>query len=72
MMNAVKEPMAIFTQRLAGFLMLNGFILIGTEPSRNNPRKNIFFFNDSPRLREYMEEYKKRTERQKRANHYDR
>lgn len=31
-------------QRLAGYLMMNGFPLISFRPLKEDPKKNIFFF----------------------------
>lgn len=46
------------SQRLAGNLMTKGFVLLGMEPDRNYPSRNIFKFSNSEPLRNAIEEYK--------------
>lgn len=48
----------IYTQRMAGYLMMNGFVLKGIiqQPLE---RFNQFIFVDSPELRSKMAEYKR-------------
>lgn len=48
----------IYSQRMAGYLMMNGFVLKGMirQPLK---RFNQFIFVDSPELREKMSEYSK-------------
>lgn len=53
-----KKMKTIFSQRLAGHLMIKGFVLVGMEQGRNNSGKNVFYFNDSDELRTAMDEYK--------------
>ena len=48
----------IFSQKLAGYLMLKGFVLVGMEQGKNLSGKNVFYFNDSDELKSAMEEYK--------------
>ena len=48
----------IFSQKLAGFLMMHSFVLVGMRENNNNSGKNVFFFNDSPELQMAIEEYK--------------
>jgi hypothetical protein len=53
----MKKEYVIFNQRLAGYLMMNGFVLKHMEKSdRNN--KNIFFFNESEELFNKIKEFK--------------
>lgn len=54
----MKKMKTIFSQKLAGHLMLKGFVLVGMEQGRNHTGKNVFYFNDSEELRLAMEEYK--------------
>lgn len=49
----------IFSMRLAGRLMAEGFVLVGMEESRRHKGKNVFFFNDSEELQSYIKKYKK-------------
>lgn len=52
-----KKVIAIFTQKLAGYLMQRGFVLIDVKPNRNNPHRNDFLFGDSPELQKAIREY---------------
>ena len=49
----------IFSQRLAGFLMQNGFILEGLEINNSNTEKRVFFFKDSEELQKAIIKYKR-------------
>lgn len=40
----------VFSQRLAGYLMLNGFVLEGIGTNDHDSRKRVFFFKDSDEL----------------------
>lgn len=48
----------IFSQRLAGYLMMNGYRLLKIEPNRKRPDMNVFFFEDSEGLRQCADDYK--------------
>ena len=48
---------AIYTQKLAGYLMMRGFVLIDIKPNRKNPNKNDFLFGDSPELQKAIDDY---------------
>lgn len=48
-----------FSQRLAGFLMQSGFVLMGVSKDKKSSR-NVFLFNKSEALEEAVEEYRKR------------
>lgn len=52
------EYMQIFSQRLAGYLMFNGFVLGNMRPDSKGGGKNIFFFKNSPEIRGAIEKYK--------------
>lgn len=56
--NSSEKPklFTAFSQRLAGYLMWNGFVLIGMRKD-NNGERNIFFFKDSDSLRKSITEY---------------
>ncbi|AOK88964.1 hypothetical protein AOU00_03570 [Paenibacillus polymyxa] len=45
----------IFTQRIAGELMIRGAKLLRMESNRRNPKFNVFVFEDSVRLRQFLE-----------------
>lgn len=49
----------VMSQRLAGYLMMRGFVLQGIGNNRKFPGKNVFYFNESPELHEAMAEYKR-------------
>ena len=49
----------IFSQRLAGFLMQNGFILEGLGINNSNIEKRVFFFKDSEELQKAIIKYKR-------------
>lgn len=49
--------MVIFNQKVAGYLMLNGFVLKGIEKSHQNPKMNVFIFNESKDLKEHIGTY---------------
>lgn len=61
-MNGKKSNITIYNQRLAGYLMLNGFPLVGMEKNKYDQseqhKKNVFFFVDSDELQERMKEWK--------------
>lgn len=48
----------IFSQRLAGYLMYNGFVLGSMRPDLNGSGKNVFFFMKSDELFDKINEYK--------------
>lgn len=56
-MDEAKKVRAIYTQKLAGYLMLRGFVLIDMKPNRKNPNRNDFLFGDSPELQKAIDDY---------------
>lgn len=56
MYNKKTNLMTIYSQRLAGFLMMNGFVLIKLLPNQNNNR-NSFIFANTPLLRDYIDKW---------------
>lgn len=54
------EFVSIFSLRLAGYLMLKGFVLMSVDENKtlNNGRK-IFFFRKSPQIQEAMSEFQR-------------
>lgn len=52
------KTLAVFNQRLAGYLMLNGFVLAGMRKDKNGSERNIFFFKDSETIRKEMTGFK--------------
>lgn len=47
----------VFNQKVAGYLMLNGFTLKTIEKSHQNPNMNVFIFNDSVELKDKISKY---------------
>lgn len=50
----------IFSMKLAGVLMQNGFVLVDMRPNTNGSGKNVFYFNDSPELEKMINQFKNR------------
>jgi hypothetical protein len=46
------------TQKLAGYLMMNGFRLLRMDKDRTNPIYDIYFFEKREGLEEAIDEYK--------------
>ena len=59
-MNDTKKVKAIFTQKLAGYLMQRGFVLIDIKPNRDNPNRHDFLFGDSSELQQAINDYASR------------
>lgn len=55
----MKQDRYIFSQKLAGLLMLKGFVLKYMKPDKYNPSRNIFVFNDSEELKKVLDEFKR-------------
>lgn len=53
-----KEAITIYTQKLAGYLMLRGFVLIRSEPRNDKSGRNVFFFNKTPELIQAIRDYR--------------
>ena len=57
-MNNEIKNITIFNQRMAGYLMQKGYVLIDMRPDmKSGSRKNVFFFKDTPQLRTSMSDY---------------
>jgi len=52
-----RRSFTCFSMRLAGFLMLRGFVVFEMRKDQKTNR-NVFVFNDSNELRSAVEEYK--------------
>ena len=48
----------IFNQRLCGYLMMKGFVLVAMSENHHCAGKNVFFFNDSDEVQKCIQEYK--------------
>jgi hypothetical protein len=55
----MKKEYIVFSQRLAGELMIRGFVLKRMDKTiRNDSKRNVFFFNESDELLKFVDEYK--------------
>ncbi|WP_354702701.1 DUF5659 domain-containing protein [Brevibacillus panacihumi] len=53
-----KQPYkVIHSQKLAGYLMARGFVLVGTEPDRRGNGRNVFLFRKSDELERAVTKY---------------
>lgn len=55
-----KKKFIVYSQKLTGYLMQNGFVLIDMRPDLKKSGRNIFFFNDTPQLKSAIDEYMSR------------
>lgn len=53
-----KKMTTIFNQKLCGFLMQKGFVLVDMAENKHYAGKNVFFFNESDELHRAIKEYK--------------
>lgn len=54
----MKKDFIIYNLRLARYLIDNGFIYKKTAVNINNPKYNVYYFEDSNELRNAVEQYK--------------
>jgi len=47
----------IFKQKLAGYLMQRGFVLVAMAPNKQKPNLNVFYFRDTPEIEEAINSY---------------
>jgi hypothetical protein len=47
----------VFNQKVAGYLMLHKFTLKDINVNNNNPKMNVFIFDDTEDLRKSIREY---------------
>lgn len=53
-----RKNIVIFNQRMAGYLMQKGYVLIDMRPDiKSSSGKNIFLFKDTPQIRQSMSDY---------------
>ena len=69
-MNKDKVYKQIFSLRLAGYLMLNGFRIRRIHHNLKETDKDVYLFDDTPELEIAMMEYKK-LKQTKEKNNYD-
>lgn len=52
-----RDRYVVLSQKVAGHLMMRGFVLKGIGDNRKFPGRNVFFFNNSAQLREAIAEF---------------
>lgn len=55
----MKDIITIFSQRLAGYLMYQGFVLGGIRQDSEGSGRNLFFFKNSKNIQDVIKEYRK-------------
>lgn len=53
------KMITIFNQKLCGYLMMKGFVLLGISKNKHCPNKNVFFFNNTYELQNAIKNFKK-------------
>ena len=56
----IKKNKISYKQKMAGYLMQRGFVLIDMQPDLKKTGRNVFFFNDTPQLKSAIDEYMSR------------
>lgn len=55
----LNNNIVVFNQKVAGYLMLNGFVLKKIEKSNKiDCQRNVFIFNDTEQIREKISKFK--------------
>ena len=57
MKSSLKQNRYIFSQKLAGILMMQGFYLKDMRPDKQHPERHVFIFNDSEELCKVLDNY---------------
>lgn len=61
MIKAIEQKKAatfpVYLQKMAGFLMYRGFVLVDIAPNNKTPNKNVFFFRESAEIQEAISDY---------------
>ena len=52
------KMITIFNQRLCGYLMMKGFVLVAMSENKHCAGKNVFFFNDSDELQKSIIDFR--------------
>lgn len=52
-----RETCPVYSQRLAGYLMCRGFVLVGMAPNEKYVNRNVFFFGKSAELDSAIQDY---------------
>ena len=55
--NKEKQAFPIYNQKLAGYLMLQGYRLMGMEENQKYKGKNVFYFMESEKIRKSIQIY---------------
>lgn len=57
-MNTTEKDYVIFSQKLAGFLMMNSCRLKKIKNANDDPRKFVYFFNNNEEVKSLVAKYK--------------
>lgn len=60
MQNTETPTLTIYSQKLAGYLMQRGFVLIDMQEDIKPTGRNVFLFKNTPQLQSAIDEYKSR------------
>jgi hypothetical protein len=52
------EHITVFSLKMAGYLMMRGFVLVETGANKRFPLKKVYFFNNKPEVLLAIEDYK--------------
>lgn len=64
-METKQKFMVVYSLRMAGYLMMHGFVLMDLREHIDGSGKKVFYFINSPELKKVMEEYKTMNKQQK-------
>lgn len=56
--NSNKKTLPIYSMKLAGLAMYRGFVLQFVDKSKDSSGRNIFYFNNTPELVDFINEYR--------------
>lgn len=59
-MNNIKKNVTVFSQKLAGQLMVKGYVVVAMEPDKSGSGKNVFFFKNSPQIQQEIRDYQQK------------
>jgi hypothetical protein len=57
-----RKTFPIYNQKLAGFLMMKGYVLVNIAPNEKYEGRNVFFFWDSPQIKQTMKAFLRNAE----------
>lgn len=58
--NTKSTTFAIYSMKLAGKLMTDGFVLCGMQKNKKNNNYNVFYFCDTPEIKAAIKKYTNR------------